>query len=311
MRIYDPRIVRFKSVDPLTKKYPELTPYQFSSNSPIANVDLDGLEAWNVTQKWTPEMILNYQNQVSREMADIKSTAKKYTCEDLAVTVAVVFAKSNGLPFKWQTDSKSFDAGDPNYNSFDAFLNDVKRSTGAPDFLNNANTSEISINQITPGSVVTQTAKNPSLYGKLKHAVGLQKNLYIPPHVSVIAGVLQNKEGQNTFFTAYQGNFKENAGRMFANSDPNSKSYPGTTIQLAGYDVSTDRWRNYTLKTSTSNISKEQTLHYRSLNFMQMNIEYKYELKTHTYTMPSSPTTQAPGTTVTEQRYERVETQHQ
>jgi hypothetical protein len=32
-------------VDPLTKSYPELTPYQFASNSPIANIDLDGLEA--------------------------------------------------------------------------------------------------------------------------------------------------------------------------------------------------------------------------------------------------------------------------
>jgi hypothetical protein len=32
------------SVDPLTKKYPELTPYQFASNTPIVAVDLDGLE---------------------------------------------------------------------------------------------------------------------------------------------------------------------------------------------------------------------------------------------------------------------------
>ena len=43
-RIYDPRTGRFLSVDPLTKSYPELTPYQFSSNSPIQNIDLDGLE---------------------------------------------------------------------------------------------------------------------------------------------------------------------------------------------------------------------------------------------------------------------------
>jgi|ERR1019366_5919815 hypothetical protein len=35
---------RFLSIDPLTKKYPELTPYQFASNSPIDGIDLDGLE---------------------------------------------------------------------------------------------------------------------------------------------------------------------------------------------------------------------------------------------------------------------------
>lgn len=43
-RIYDTRIGRFLSLDPLQKKYPELTPYQFASNSPIQGIDLDGLE---------------------------------------------------------------------------------------------------------------------------------------------------------------------------------------------------------------------------------------------------------------------------
>lgn len=44
-RIYNPSIGRFLSVDPLTKSYPELTPYQFASNKPINSIDLDGLEA--------------------------------------------------------------------------------------------------------------------------------------------------------------------------------------------------------------------------------------------------------------------------
>jgi RHS repeat-associated protein len=44
MRIYDPRLGRFLSVDPITKEYPELTPYQFASNRPFDGVDLDGLE---------------------------------------------------------------------------------------------------------------------------------------------------------------------------------------------------------------------------------------------------------------------------
>lgn len=34
------------SVDPLTGSYPELTPYQFASNTPIWAIDLDGLEAY-------------------------------------------------------------------------------------------------------------------------------------------------------------------------------------------------------------------------------------------------------------------------
>jgi len=44
MRIYDPRVGRFLSVDPITKEYPDLTPYQFASNRPIDGIDRDGLE---------------------------------------------------------------------------------------------------------------------------------------------------------------------------------------------------------------------------------------------------------------------------
>jgi RHS repeat-associated protein len=44
MRIYDPRLGRFLSVDPLSIGYPMLTPYQFASNRPIDGIDLVGLE---------------------------------------------------------------------------------------------------------------------------------------------------------------------------------------------------------------------------------------------------------------------------
>lgn len=44
MRIYDPRLVRFLSVDPLTKEYPWNSTYAFAENEPIANIDLDGAE---------------------------------------------------------------------------------------------------------------------------------------------------------------------------------------------------------------------------------------------------------------------------
>jgi len=43
MRISDPRLGKFLSVDPITAKYPKLTPYQFAS-SPISGVDQDGLK---------------------------------------------------------------------------------------------------------------------------------------------------------------------------------------------------------------------------------------------------------------------------
>jgi RHS repeat-associated protein len=47
-RIYNPRLGKFLSVDPLFKSYPWYTPYQFAGNMPIAAIDLDGLEEWIV-----------------------------------------------------------------------------------------------------------------------------------------------------------------------------------------------------------------------------------------------------------------------
>lgn len=45
-RVYDPRLGKFLSVDPLFKSYPWYTPYQFAGNKPIMAIDLDGLEEW-------------------------------------------------------------------------------------------------------------------------------------------------------------------------------------------------------------------------------------------------------------------------
>ncbi len=44
-RVHDPRLGRFLSIDPLIQKYPELSPYQFAANIPIASPDYEGLES--------------------------------------------------------------------------------------------------------------------------------------------------------------------------------------------------------------------------------------------------------------------------
>ena len=48
MREYDRRRAQCISIDPLTKQYAELTPYQFASNRPIEGIDLDGKEFYSV-----------------------------------------------------------------------------------------------------------------------------------------------------------------------------------------------------------------------------------------------------------------------
>ncbi|MBX3255761.1 MAG: RHS repeat-associated core domain-containing protein [Chitinophagaceae bacterium] len=44
MRIYEPRLGRFLSVDPLTKSFPWNSPYSYAEGDPINYIDLDGLE---------------------------------------------------------------------------------------------------------------------------------------------------------------------------------------------------------------------------------------------------------------------------
>jgi RHS repeat-associated protein len=53
MRIYDPRLMRFLSVDPLTKDYPSWSTYPFCMNRPIDGIDLDGLE-------WAPSTACDF-----------------------------------------------------------------------------------------------------------------------------------------------------------------------------------------------------------------------------------------------------------
>lgn len=76
-RIHDTRLCRFLSVDPLTQKFPELTPYQFASNTPIQAIDLDGKEAFFIhgtnssPEAWTPRLTYQisriYTNSIHRD----------------------------------------------------------------------------------------------------------------------------------------------------------------------------------------------------------------------------------------------------
>lgn len=77
MRIYDPRLGKFLSVDPIAKEYPMLTPYQFASNRPIDGIDLDGLE-WSSAAKnfWQGVKDSYRETKESLSAKSLKKTAK-------------------------------------------------------------------------------------------------------------------------------------------------------------------------------------------------------------------------------------------
>jgi RHS repeat-associated protein len=74
-RIYDTRIGKFLSVDPLSPKYPWYTPYQFAGNTPIQAADLDGLEEWMKQMEFTVKR--NSELQMARA-EQIKKQSEKW-----------------------------------------------------------------------------------------------------------------------------------------------------------------------------------------------------------------------------------------
>jgi len=76
-RVNDTRIGRFFSVDPLSKQYPELTPYQFAANTPIQAIDLDGKEPWFMFGEIPPTTpLLRSPMDIDLEMA-VKTGAQE------------------------------------------------------------------------------------------------------------------------------------------------------------------------------------------------------------------------------------------
>lgn len=67
-RIYNPAIVKFLSVDPLSASYPWYTPYQFAGNKPIVAIDLDGAEEYNYVlyqdRSGDTYITLSHENQI-------------------------------------------------------------------------------------------------------------------------------------------------------------------------------------------------------------------------------------------------------
>lgn len=109
MRIYDPRVGRFLSVDPLQKKYAYYTPYQFSGNTPIQAIDLDGLEPVGYNPRWQGSMFgseaakripSDYDNAGSSPWVKIddkyEGPADIYAVQDITNQTYVIFETANG-----------------------------------------------------------------------------------------------------------------------------------------------------------------------------------------------------------------------
>jgi hypothetical protein len=154
--------------------------------------------AWPIKNKWNSEYIDKFRNTLSNELTNLNNSDETFTCDDLALETIIDFASSNNLPFEWVTQSGTFNASDSKYSNVSDFMLDVKKHSGAPDFANNANTTQIDLSKIQPGNLNVLMANGKS----------------DPNHIQVISSVLNDgktivdKSYQGvTGFIAAQGNF--------------------------------------------------------------------------------------------------------
>jgi RHS repeat-associated protein len=78
-RMEDTRIGRFFAVDPLTSKYPELTPYQVAGNTPIEARELEGLEPNHCNPKPSdnPEKVKAFYSEMGDLIANTVTNLTK------------------------------------------------------------------------------------------------------------------------------------------------------------------------------------------------------------------------------------------
>lgn len=107
MRIYNPSLGKFLSVDPLQMEYPMLTPYQFASNSPIVGIDRDGLEIAHYSLTYSngkPVLqLLGVQMRLAAATEDLlEAFGVDYTLNEYSGSII------NGLSFKVFYDGAEF-----------------------------------------------------------------------------------------------------------------------------------------------------------------------------------------------------------
>jgi RHS repeat-associated protein len=84
-RIYDSRIGRWLSMDPLTSYYPDLSPYCFAGNTPIMAVDKEGKYIYVVVKSWDAEnnkaVIKVIKANSIEDLAEISGASTLYKTE--------------------------------------------------------------------------------------------------------------------------------------------------------------------------------------------------------------------------------------
>ncbi len=138
-RFYDPVLARFPQLDPLANDFVYLTPYQYASNNPVTNIDLDGLEGVRSTEYGSDGKVIRHTVELNIRVVTVapwdKSNGKQpqgrvqssFTSEDVAYISSELNNVFNGPENKGSKNS----AGETVFFKFNVSELNIDKDNGA------------------------------------------------------------------------------------------------------------------------------------------------------------------------------------
>jgi RHS repeat-associated protein len=217
-RIYNPRIGRFLSVDPLTEEYPWYTPYQFAGNDAIRNIDRDGLEP----EGYEYRIRLFLEGKTGLGLINFGVVI--HAIEPIGLKVEAMKAEASGRLYLELTESGKFDygaegSGNDNINygfGFDLMGAIGKEFRNRYGFFDNPNSAYDETKNKAYFTEITNKdgIEDPSSW-KMEFAVGAEANFFAT--VGVKLGIEISLKKKQTESTKTPVNVQP--------QNPNSKNY--------------------------------------------------------------------------------------
>lgn len=172
-------VSRFLSVDPLTRSFPMLTPYQYASNTPIQAIDLDGLEGvkYDVSYQDNGKTKIKTVVELDVYIGISKNNASKYQSGDEAIVKSGLEKEYNqdfevdNKKVEFKFNVKTFDVDATSVDKFAKNLEKTSKvetgdlmftdaNTGKPVYRTSITGVAIDVNVVKAGSTTTQGFTN-------------------------------------------------------------------------------------------------------------------------------------------------------
>lgn len=244
-RWYDPAIGRFPSTDRYAEDFSFQTPYAYALDNPIIHIDINGDSPWVVNNNWTEEQISDYRSYAREKLDELVSNGKKFTCEDLALSIIIDYASDNNLPLEITNGTGTYSPSSDQFDNVEDFKNAVLNTTAASDLADHNNTIPI----LSPKSG-DLLLFDLSESGRINHTQVVYTNNRYKIEIR-------------------QGNFREHGYRLTHSSNPKSWRYIGSKVQSGVHFKTSGKYSNRTTGSTTSNLYKTASI--RQWNFLQWN----------------------------------------